>query len=196
MNATSFAKVDPAAFYRTIEGRRDGRYELERGYIVQQMTGGTLQHSLIAARIRELLRLQIDAAHWLVLQDRGVDVSPSIRYPDVVIEPVGGPRQSLSTRVPALVFEVLSPSTTSIDLDVKPAEYLALASLQAYVVASQNEAACLMWLRAADGRFPAEPVELGASGVIALPQLNVAIPVADIYRDILPATSGDAPPGT
>jgi Uma2 family endonuclease len=196
MNATSFAKVDKAAFYRYIQGRRDGRYELVGGYIVQQMTGGTLQHSLVAARIRKLVEPQVDALRWLVLQDRGVDVGKNIRHPDVVIEPVGAPRKSLSTLVPALIFEVLSPSTTSIDLDVKPAEYLALASLHAYVVAGQDEVACLMWLRGADGRFPADPVELGAGDVIAVPPLGVAISVADIYRDILPSTQGSAPPGT
>jgi Uma2 family endonuclease len=196
MNATSFAKVDKATFFRYIQGRRDGRYELDRGYIVQQMTGGTLQHTLVVTRIRKLVETQIDAARWLAFQDRGIDVGTSIRYPDVVVEPVGAPRKSLSTLVPALVFEVLSPSTTSIDLDVKPAEYLALASLQAYVVASQDEAACLVWLRAADGRFPTEPVEFALCDVIAVPMLGVAISVADIYRDILPSTPGTTPPGT
>jgi Uma2 family endonuclease len=196
MNATSFSKVDKAAFYRYIEGRRDGRYELDRGYIVQQMTGGTLRHSRVTDRIKDLVKLQIDPSRWLVLQDRGVDVGPSIRHPDVVVEPVGGSPMSLSTLVPALIFEVLSPSTTSIDLDVKPPEYLALASLQAYVVASQDEVACLVWRREANGQFPAEPVELGAGDVIAVPPLAVAISVADIYRDILPATQGSAPPGT
>jgi Uma2 family endonuclease len=196
MNATSFAKVDKATFFRYIQGRRDGRYELDRGYIVKQMTGGTLRHSLVAARIKDLVKPHIDAVRWIVLQDRGVDVGPSIRHPDVVVEPVGASHKSLSTLVPALIFEVLSPSTTSIDLDVKPAEYLALASLQAYVVASQDEAACLVWLRAADGRFPTEPVEFALCDVIAVPMLGVAISVADIYRDILPSTPGITPPGT
>ena len=195
MNATSFSKVDKAAFYRFIQGRPDGRYELDRGYIVQQMTGGTLRHSLVGARIRDVVKPQIDGTSWMVLQDRGVDVGESVRHPDVVVEPVGAPLTSLSTEVPGIIFEVLSPSTTSIDLEVKRAEYLALAPLQAYIVASQDEAACLAWIRGADGRFPAVPVEYGPNDLVAIHPLGIALSIAAIYSGIIDAPPKDTPHG-
>jgi Uma2 family endonuclease len=45
---------------------------------------------------------------------------------------------------PALIVEVLSPSTTGIDLNTKPGEYLSIATLDAYIVASQTEASVLI----------------------------------------------------
>jgi hypothetical protein len=81
---------------------------------------------------------------------------------------------------------MLSPSSEERDVVMKPAEYLTLASLQAYIVASQAEAACLVWLRGPDGNFPAEPLQIkGPAGVIRIPALAVELPLDDIYRGIV-----------
>jgi Uma2 family endonuclease len=184
MNATAFSKISKDEFYRLTEGR-EGRYELDRGYIVQQMTGGTLRHGRVADRIKSLVAQAVDQTVWLVLPDRGVETERSVRYPDVVVEPVGANAESLATVEPVLAVEVLSPTTTSTDLNVKPSEYLALPSLEAYIVASQSEPACLVWVRGPDRTFPSEPVELDATGVIEIHALGLRIAVADIYRGII-----------
>jgi Uma2 family endonuclease len=195
VNARAFSKIDKPAFYRFMQVRREGRYELDRGYIVQQMTGGTLRHSRITARLVQLITQQCDGARWIVLQDRGVDTPQTVRYPDVVVEPVGALPESLATTTPALIIEVLSPSTTSIDLNTKPTEYLELKTLQAYIVASQTDAACLAWIRGADGAFGVTPVEYGAGEVIAIPLPSVSISVADIYAGIDISSQDTAPHG-
>ena len=185
MNA--FAKIDKEAFYRFVAGRRDGRYEYVRGRIVQQMTGGTRNHGLVARRFTDLILAQLDEARWTVLPDRGVDTPRTIRYPEIVVEPADEPGDSLSTLRPVLIVEVLSPSTTAEDLDVKPEEYLSLKSLDAYIVASQDETACLLWARGADGLFPAEPVEFeGIDAVIQIRGrwLALDLPLASVYRGI------------
>ena len=190
MNA--FAKIDKETFYRFVAGRRGERYEYVRGRIVQQMPGGTQAHGLVARRITRLFEDQLDMDRWHVLNERGVDTPRTIRYPEIVVEPVGEPLTSLSTLRPVLIVEVLSPSTTAEDLDVKPNEYLALPSLDAYIVASQDVAACLVWARGAKGEFPAEPVEIqGSDAVIKLRgrSLVVDLPLATVYRGI-----GDQPP--
>jgi Uma2 family endonuclease len=103
----------------------------------------------------------------------------------VLLEPASEPADSLVTTRPAVIVKVLSPSSTARDLDVKPAEYLGLPSLHAYIVASQDEPACLVWLRGEDGAFPSEPTEFkGHAAVIRVPALAVDIPLADIYRGI------------
>ena len=132
MNA--FAKVDKDTFYRFAASHPEQRCEFVRGRIVQQMTGGTRDHGQVGRRIARLLEVQLNSAQWTVLQDRGVETNDTIRYPDIVIEPADEPGQSLSTRRPALIVEVLSPSTTATDLDVKPTEYLSLDTLDAYLV--------------------------------------------------------------
>jgi hypothetical protein len=68
---------------------------------------------------------------------------------------------------------------------VKAHEYLGLASMQVYIVASQDEPVCLVWLRGKDGAFPAEPLEFkGAAAVIRVPVLSVEICLGDVYQGI------------
>ncbi len=184
MNARVFIPVDKTAFYRFITTVPEGRYEFEGGRIVQQMTGETLRHGRIATRLLRIIEDQIDKSAWQVTTERGVDAPRTIRYGDVVLEPAVSDLASLSTAEPALIVEVLSPSSIRTDLDKKSVEDLSLPSLHAYIVASQDEAACLAWVRGVDGAFAATPVEYGASEVIAVPSLGVSIPIADIFAGI------------
>lgn len=182
-----FARIDKETFYRFAAAHPEQRYEFVRGRIVQQMTGGTRDHGVVARRIAQLLENQLDAGQWTVLTDRGVETPETIRYPDVSVEPADEPGQSLSTRRPALIVEVLSPSTSSSDLDAKPAEYLSLASLDAYVVASQSEPAMLVWQRGPDGALPAEPVEVRGHGEtvsVSGRAIAFSLPLARIYQGI------------
>jgi hypothetical protein len=78
------------------------------------------------------------------------------------------------------------------DLNVKLAEYRGIASLQAYVVASQDEPLCWLWLRAADGAIPELPDEIaGTERSIDIPVLAASIPLGEIYRGIASRTAGD-----
>ncbi|MDX2155398.1 MAG: Uma2 family endonuclease [Hyphomicrobiaceae bacterium] len=186
MNA--FAKVDKETFLRFAAEHAEQRYEYVRGRIVQQMTGGTKDHGQVARRITRSLEDQLDAAAWLVLPDRGVETSETIRYPDVCIEPADEPGESLSTGRAVLIVEVLSPSTSWSDLDVKPAEYMSLASLDAYVIASQSEPAMLVYERDKGGRFPAAPREvegMGATLNCSGRSFMVSLRLADIYKGIV-----------
>lgn len=186
MNA--FAKVAKQTFLAFAASRPEERYELVRGRIVQQMSGGTHRHSLVARRLARSLEDQVDEAVWAVLPVRGVETADGVRYPDIVVEPADEPGESLSTKRPALIVEVLSPSSVSRDLDEKPSEYLALASLDAYIVASQDEPAMMVWLRDAAGRFPADGVELrGAGRQVPISARGFAVTLAldDIYRGLL-----------
>lgn len=184
MNA--FARVDKQTFYRFAAEHAEQRYEFVRGRIVQQMTGGTRDHGQVGRRITRLIEDQLDEARWAVLPDRGVETPETIRYPDIVVEPAEEPGASLSTMRPVLVVEVLSPSTTATDLDVKPEEYMGLSSLDVYIVASQHEPACLVWERGADGQFstPREVRGHAASINIAGRGFSLVLPLAVIYRGI------------
>ena len=186
MNA--FAKIDRPAFLRFAAAHPEQRYELERGRIVQQMTGGTQRHGIVARRIARLLEEQLDAARWHVLTDRGVGVAESSRYPDVVVEPVTEPLDSLATECPAMIVEVLSPSTTGTDLNTKPGEYLSISTLDAYIVAGQDEAAMLVWKRGADGCFEDqghEVIGLDQSITITGRGLAITLSLGAIYHGIV-----------
>ena len=185
MNA--FAKIDVETFLRFAAEHPEQRYELERGRIMQQMTGGTQRHGVVARRICRMLEDQLGDALWTIVHDRGVKVGDSARYPDIVVEPSDEPGSSLATSRPVLIIEVLSPSTSAIDLNAKPAEYLTIPTLDAYIVASQDEPAMLVWERKPGGLFPAEPVEiegLGQRVTIQGRSVSVTLGFADIYRGI------------
>ncbi|MEQ1648410.1 MAG: Uma2 family endonuclease [Hyphomicrobiaceae bacterium] len=184
MNVRTFIKVDKAAFYRFIQTEPEGRYEYEWGRIVQQ-PGGTFIHSRIATRFLFALKDACEQRNLAMTPDRGVETAETIRYPDIVVESDAAAPDSRWTKEPVLVIEVLSPTSVSRDLDVKPIEYLKLRSLQAYVVASQEEAACMLWVRDRNGNFPVEPVILtGDDKIIDIPTLSLSIPISDIYAGL------------
>ena len=188
MTAHPFLIVDKATFYRFLASAPEGhRYEFVRGRIVQEMGGGTLKHSKLARRFSIVIERQLDEAKWEINNgsDRGVETSQTVRLPDVVVEPAGASDTSLATIEPVIIVEVLSVSSGERDLEAKPAEYTSLASLVAYIVASQDEPACQVWLRGLDGTVPEQPSTVeGRDQVIQIPTLSVAIPLAEVYRGI------------
>ncbi len=191
MNVRSFIKVDKAAFYRFIQTEPEGRYEYEWGRIVQQQQGGTKGHGRIAGQFHFEIKRRLDPKAWVIIEARGVETAETIRYPDVVVEAAMGPEDSSSTLTPVLIVEVLSPSSSDRDLFVKPAEYLALASLEAYIVASQSEPVCKIWVRGLDREFADEPMTLtGLDKTIDIPGLSLSIPLADIYGELFGTAAG------
>jgi Uma2 family endonuclease len=176
MNVSAYLKVDKAAFFKFIASQAEGRFEYEEGRIVQQMSGGTFDHMRIVQRFVSGFERQLDPNIWAVTsQGRGVDTSKTVRYPDIVVEALGA--------------AMLSPSTQELDLNTKPPEYMSLASLEAYIVASQDAPQCWVWLRGPDRQFPELPVELqGFDQMIEVAAFGLSVPVADIYRGIIQGT--------
>jgi Uma2 family endonuclease len=186
MNVSAHIKVDKAAFFRFIASQAEGRYEYGRGHIVQQMTGGTLAHSLISQRFISAFDRRLDGGAWAVTgHSRGVETPATVRYPDVLVEPMPAALKDLATEVPTIVVEVLSPTTEEMDLNVKLGEYGGLSSLKAYIVANQDEVRCWVWLRAGDGSFPELPHEVAGLGRrLDIPALSLSIPLEEIYRGV------------
>jgi Uma2 family endonuclease len=179
MNVQPDLHMDKAAFLAWVEGR-EGRYELAGGRVLM-MTGGTMGHGLVIGNLFEMLRARLDRKRWAVVPEFGVDVGPrTIRYPDVVVvDRPGASRKDLTAKAPALVAEVLSPSTMTIDLGDKAAEYLRLPSLLAYLVLAQDEVKAWVY-----GLFPAPQVVAGENATISIPTLGIELSLADIYAGI------------
>jgi Uma2 family endonuclease len=187
MSAHALMYVDKETFYHFIAKADDRyRYEYVRGWIMQHQGGGTHKHARLGFRFAKAIDAAVDPKLWEVNgSDRGIDVGHTVRYPDVVVEATHPADDTLSSKEPALLVEILSASSEERDLSAKPAEYLALASLQAYVVASQDEPMCYVWLRGTDGLFEDRPAEIkGRNQVIQIPTLGIAISLADVYRGI------------
>jgi Uma2 family endonuclease len=172
--------MDKHRFLRWAE-RRDGRFELKDN-VVMMMVGRTRLHAAIVLKLATALAKRLDDQRWLVLaNDMAVEIGEDIRYPDVMVEPAGGDPKALSTATPTLLVEVLSTSSLATDMNVKAAEYMSLASLQAYIVAAQDEPRLWIWVRAG-GAWPSQPAEfVGKDSVVPIAPLGVELPMAEIF---------------
>lgn len=132
------------------------------------------------------LDARLDPEQWLVgAADLAVEIGEQIRYPDVLVEKAGGASKGLSAEYPIILVEVLSVSSPALDLRIKPAEYTSLPSLEAYIVASQDEPICWVWQREQSSGFPRDPAEVkGREAVIVLNARGISLPLAEIYRGI------------
>lgn len=185
LDTPALPRMDKAAFLDWAEGR-EGRYELVEGR-VEMMVGVSRAHGIIVSRLLALLLSQLDPERWTVIAEFGLDAGPkTLRYPDVVVDRAGGNLKDRYATAPALVVEVLSPSTASIDLGDKAAEYLNQPSVLGYLIFAQDDAKAWIWLREAD-RFPAGPhVVAGLDKIIHVKALDLAVPLAAVYAGVLP----------
>jgi Uma2 family endonuclease len=180
MNFQSSAPTDPDAFLRWNEGR-EGKYELVRGRVVQNMIRVTRRHVHLVQNLLFLLRAALDPARFDVLTvDFGMKTPEGVRYPDLVVDVAPGGNRDLAATHPIFVCEVLSPSSIAIDMVEKLGEYTGIPSLQAYLVLAQDEPRGWLWSREGDGWSGPVMFE-GAEASIPIPALSVAIELSRIY---------------
>ena len=189
MNTRLDLKLEKRAFLQWAEGR-EGHYELKENRVVM-MTGGTKGHAFITQEITYALRRRLDPAIWRVTAaDLAVAIGEDIRYPDSVVEPASSEWSALFTDTPVFLAEVLSPSSLALDFRDKAAEYMSLPSLEAYLVAAQDEPRMWLWQRPGqrgDRRaFPAAPQEIdGLDATFSLAALAVTVQLKEIYARIV-----------
>jgi Uma2 family endonuclease len=148
------------------------------------MVGGSKTHALIASQLMRALWARIDVKKWVVLgSDLAVDVGPdSLRYPDAIVDSIGGQRALVATG-PVLIAEVLSPSSATLDLGDKAAEYLRLPTLAAYLVLSQDGVKVWVYLKGSN-QLPGPQVISGAGAAISIAALRIDLPLAEIYAGV------------
>jgi Uma2 family endonuclease len=150
------------------------------------MSGGTFAHSLISQRFVSAFEKRLDSKLWaLTGHSRGVETAATVRYPDTLVESMGTDHHGLSTDAPVAIVEVLSPTTEQLDMNVKPAEYMSLPSLEAYIIASQNAPQGWVWLRDSARKFAEVPKEQsGLQATVEIGVLGISIPLVEIYSGI------------
>jgi Uma2 family endonuclease len=183
MNAPVQLRMDKHTFLRWAEGR-EGHYELSGGKVIM-MTGGTRLHAYVTSDLETALKRRIDRTLWAIASaDLAVAIGEDIRYPDVIIEAAGQNGDALTTDRPVLIAEVLSASSMALDLHIKAAEYMSLASLETYIVAAQDEPRLWVWNRSKDaGRpWPKAPEEVfGKDKSVPIAHFAIEAPMSEIY---------------
>ena len=171
------------------EERQPLRYEFD-GWHPVAMTSGTLEHELIGNTLRALLREHLRGKPCRAVGPTlKVEVIGRIRYPDAFVYCTPVPPGATVIREPVVVFEVLSPGTSRTDRYEKLREYHATPSIQRYVILEQDTMGAMVFARAgSDWTVQA----LTAGETLAMPEIDVAFPLTDVYADVsVPETTDD-----
>lgn len=168
------------------EERQELRHEFD-GLVARAMTGGTLAHAAIQANLLGALSFRLRGKPCRAYgSELKVRTATTIRYPDALVTcSRGDPRSTLSPD-PVVIFEILSPSSARQDLGAKNAEYQTLPSLRRYIVLHQSLSAAEVFHRDPEGEWSYAFVT--AEGALDMPEIEVRIPLAEIYEDVEFAT--------
>lgn len=154
------------------------------------MAGGSDEHNAITSRFAFLAGARLtgscrayspDQRFWIAATGRG-------RYSDGSIicgKPEHPPHDGQATTNPVVVIEVLSPSSEGDDEGDKRLDFQSLASLQANIVAAQDELCVKVYRRAETGAWRVAPEVYRDGQSFELPTLASPIAVAEVYEGIL-----------
>ncbi len=173
--------------YLLRERAAEYKSEYRQGRVVA-MTGASRQHNRIT--------VDLAGALWTQLRKRPCEVFVSdmrvkVRaagyyvYPDVVA--LCGPAEFEDEETdtllnPAVIVEVLSPSTESYDREEKFAAYWKLPSLRELVLIAQDPMRVERWVR--DEHSWHATVREGPEAVLDLTTIDCVVPLREIYRRV------------
>ncbi len=163
------------------ERKQELRYEFD-GFQPVAMTGGTVEHSEIATNVVEAFRRRLQGKPCRAFRsDLKIIVAGRVRYPDATITCTPVPRGTDIVPNPVVVFEVLSPSTASVDRIAKNEEYRQTPSIQHYVMLEQASQAATVFSRRGEdwvGRV------LTGDATLSFPEIGIELPLGEAYAGI------------
>lgn len=197
------ATVEQVLRYGTVEDYFAAEYASEvkyeyfgdpvhRGYgEIVAMAGGTSFHALITVNVSGELRQRMKGTPCRAYSpDKRISIPrhPTYTYPDVAV--ICGPEQpdprdprGLASVNPRLIVEVLSPSTESDDRGKKFKRYLQSATLQEYVMVSQDEPRVEVYFRQPESGWLFS-YAVGLEAVVPLRSVDVELPLAEVYLNV------------
>ncbi len=181
--------TEPEEFLRwgtRLDRHHPYKYELSSGKVCRMMIQISRAHWLVSANILRELLAKLDTARFQAgPSEFGVRTGVGVRYPNIVVDRASADLKGLACEAPIFIAEVLSPSTTAIDFTEKLQEYTAIASVQTYLICSQDEPRAWVWSRQPDGIWPGRPAEfVGREDYIPLGGLDIELSMAAIFRGI------------
>ena len=183
-NANAISEAEYLAF----ADAQTEKYEYRDGY-VYAMSGGSVRHGTITVNLSTQLNLQLANRDCTVTSpDIRVHIASkhAYRYPDVTVfcgEPIYVQGRTDTISNPAVLVEVLSPSTALIDRNEKLTEYMQIASLGAYLLAWQNEPKIGRYQRHESGEWLYREVS-GLEAKIEVPSVGCTLSLSDVYRKV------------
>ncbi len=174
--------------YLALERNASNKNEFHDGQIYA-MTGASRKHNLITINIARELSLQLKNRTCETYSgDMRIKAATAqnYHYPDAVV--VCGTPEFEDAHVdtllnPTLLIEVLSPSTESYDRGAKFAHYRKIASLQEYLLVSQDQPSIERYLRQGDVWILSEAIGLDAT--IPLESIDCQLKLYEVYDKVL-----------
>ena len=174
--------------YLSLERVSEIRHEYLEG-CVYAMAGESPTHSTICFNLVGVLHPQLRGTPC-----RGFSPNMKVRageaglyaYPDLSVacgEPIFQDEHGDVLLNPAVIFEVLSPSTEAYDRGEKFARYRALETLTDYVLVAQDRPHVEHFSRRPDGTWMREEVD-GPDATLTLNSINCRLPLADVYERV------------
>jgi Uma2 family endonuclease len=163
------------------EDRQEGKYEFD-GRKVVPMTGGSVAHQLLVFNLLTVLGRLLAGRRFLPLHEMRLRIGPRIRCPDVVVvaTPLDQTTRTLTDAV--AIFEVLSDDNAVNDRVIKLIEYAEVPSARCYVLLEQTAMAATLFRREPGGG--AWIASAHTDGGLALPGLDVMLPLVDVYQGL------------
>lgn len=173
--------------YLALERNAEFKSEYLDGRIVA-MTGASIAHVTITTNVIGELRVRLRGSGCRIFNgDIRIQIGGGRRYtyPDVAavcgeLRVADGSPDSLLN--PALIVEVLSPSTEAYDRGEKFLQYRTIESLQEYVLIAQDRVLVERFVRG--GEFWTLSTLSDLDAALELTSVNCSIPVREIYYDV------------
>ncbi|WP_066337454.1 Uma2 family endonuclease [Azohydromonas lata] len=166
------------------ENAHSDRHEFHRGEVFA-MVGGRRSHGRVVANLVRHLGNVLDGSPCQIFSESmKVQVADdTLLYPDVFVT---CDKADLATemifRAPALVIEVLSPSTQAYDRSQKFALYRRIPALREYVLLDPDTRRAEAFRRTADGGWTFH--DMSEDAVLSLPVIEAGVPLADVFQGV------------
>lgn len=173
--------------YLALERAAEFKSEFFRGEMFA-MSGASLQHLRLQQNLARELGNALSGGRCEAFgSDLRVRVSSDMyTYPDVTVvcgEPslADGHKDVLLN--PLVIFEILSPSTESYDRGIKLQLYRTIASLQDYILVSQNEVRVGQYTRQENNLWILRDYTT-LDEELSIPSIGVSLPMRAIYNRV------------
>ncbi len=174
--------------YRKLEEVSEFKHEYHDGVIIA-LTGGTINHNTIIINlIYWLMNLcnnqnyevfSSDLRVWIPDHKRGV-------YPDVMViagDAVFNENRQDEIVNPCLIFEVLSPSTSSYDRGDKFLYYRSISYLKEYILIDQTNYFIEHFTKTENNQWLLQECQ-DINEIIKLSSIEIDVKISDIYENI------------
>jgi Uma2 family endonuclease len=174
--------------YLEAERSAEFKHEYYNGQMYAR-PGGSFEHCVIVGNIIAELHTMLKKRHCAVSSsDLRLRVSPDGLYTYADVLGISGEPRFADDRCdtllnPALIVEVLSPSTEAYDRGFKSAQYRTVESLEEYALVSQAEPRVEVFRRQSGGHWLLSEA-IGIDAVCHFESLDCAVPLSEIYAKV------------